>query len=250
MRSLKEIQFHIDSIIEVLKGRLRILLNPRSVKCEGVILSLSHEFSKGMRVKLLTCGYERAEAQVLKSLDLSEITRVLELGSSIGYLSNYLCSHFPQIEQIVGIEANLKMLEIARKNASLNLNQINYYNYCVVPNTYDSTEVFFNISEDFWSSSVKPLDNSVKQITAPACKINDLLTRFSPQFLIIDIEGSEYEVLGDTVNLEGVVIILIEVHIAQKEDYSRLAELILRLDKMGLKYRLNKSSKNILVFKR
>lgn len=250
MESVDGIIFHLIEILRICIGRLKIILKPGITKCHGVKLIVSKDFSKSMKTKLYTCSYESDEIQVIKKLKYNGVGRVLELGSSIGFLSNYLKKQFPHIEHFVGIEANRKIMDLAFRNAEINHNQIEYLNYCVVANNNDSAKIIFNISEDFWSSSVLAVNDSVASLPVQTCKINDLLTKVKPQLLIVDIEGSEYDVLDDTVNLDDVETIVIEVHYTNEADYIKSAELILRLTKMGFKYRFNKSLKNILVLKR
>jgi hypothetical protein len=69
----------------------------------------------------------------------------------------------------------------------------------------------FYLSGDFWSSSAVHHDKDGRKIKIPVKAFNQEIKRINPTFLIVDVEGGEYELLqyADFYNVKK---LLIEVH--------------------------------------
>jgi Methyltransferase FkbM domain len=69
----------------------------------------------------------------------------------------------------------------------------------------------FYVREAFWESSTVPDGRPAQAITVPAKSFNDEAARINPSFLIMDIEGGEYE-LCRHMRFFDIKQLLIEVH--------------------------------------
>ena len=159
----------------------------REVRNGGVRLSL-REASLRMRFALLT-GYELEDARLARAV-LRPEDRVLELGSSIGFVALY-CQLVLGIRDFAMVEANPRLLPLIHENFRLNgASPPPLYNLAAGPE--DGT-ASFTINRDFWSSSTIERANGREQVTVPQRSIPSIVAElpFRPNTLIIDIEGGE-----------------------------------------------------------
>jgi hypothetical protein len=70
---------------------------------------------------------------------------------------------------------------------------------------------YLNLPDDFYSSSPIQSNSKSKSVTVKAKSFNEEIRRINPTFLIIDIEGGEYE-LSQYADFYNVKKILVEVH--------------------------------------
>lgn len=158
-----------------------------TVDNEGIKLSLRHASAR-VRFSLLT-GYEDDDARLCKAY-LTPEDRVLELGSSIGFIALY-CMKKIGISHYAMIEANPALQSVMEENFKLNqVQQPIFMNVAAGPN---DGEIGLNVSQDYYASSLHNIENienivTVKQMTIPSI-IQQL--DFKPNVLIMDIEGAE-----------------------------------------------------------
>jgi len=69
----------------------------------------------------------------------------------------------------------------------------------------------FYVEKDFWKSSLIRPGADAKEIKVSKCVLNEEIKRISPTFLIVDIEGGEYE-LFQYIDLHTIKKIAIELH--------------------------------------
>jgi len=66
--------------------------------------------------------------------------------------------------------------------------------------------------KDFWTSTtINPFQKGVNRIVAPMKSFNKEVARIKPTFLIVDIEGGEYELVKDA-DFRNIKKIMIELH--------------------------------------
>jgi len=160
----------------------------RYVTREGVKLSLRGA-SPRVRYSLFK-NYEADDIRLCRVL-LSRDDKVLELGSSIGFLAIY-CMKNIGISNYASVEANPMLRDIMAENFKANNVPFPHYlNAAAGP--VDGT-VSFNVNKDYYSSSLKvegDITIDVQQKTIPT--IIDSLG-FKPNALIMDIEGGEIDI--------------------------------------------------------
>lgn len=153
----------------------------------GVRLTL-RDASPRVRYALVT-GYELEDARLARRV-LEPGDRVLELGSAIGFLALY-CRTQLGIEDYAMVEANPRLVALIEENFRLNgLPPPPLFN---VAAGAEDGEVSFAINRDYWSSSTLARDNERDRVTVPQRTIPSLIAElpFTPNVLIIDIEGGE-----------------------------------------------------------
>jgi FkbM family methyltransferase len=168
---------------------------------------------------------------------------VLELGTGLGFISTFVARQ-PGIRRIVSIEANPKLVDIARQNHALNGARVEMIN--AVAASKDGTS-HFCLHDDFWTSSMTPQPGTTV-IELPARSISGLLADIKPSVLIVDIEGGEASIF-DGVDLSTVRDAILEVHpdVIGLEGVSRV---FAHMAATGLLYNPRLSSRAIVVFSR
>lgn len=201
--------FPEKSLYGRIKQRIRLeyqVYRQEILKFEEVKIRLNKGLSKGIYKALCYGYYELEELQILKT-NLSKDDLVLELGTGLGLISAY-CSKNIGSKKVFTYEANPFMKEIIDDTYSLN-NVNPQLDICLLgKNTGE--EVFF-IEKDFWISSTVQHTSGARSVKVPVKPFNHEICRINPTFLILDIEGGEYE-LFQFATFHNIRKILIEIH--------------------------------------
>ncbi len=118
---------------------------------------------------------------------------VLEVGSAIGFVALY-CMKQLGIADYAMVEANPDLLDVLEENFRLNgLPPPHVLNIAVGPQDGQAT---FNISRDYFASSLNGKNVIVGSITVDQRTIPSILAGlpFTPNVLIMDIEGAEIDI--------------------------------------------------------
>ncbi|WP_413167422.1 FkbM family methyltransferase [Capilliphycus salinus ALCB114379] len=190
------------------------------VELEGIHLFINSDaISEYLQNVIRLGGYETEEIKILKKI-IEPTDKIIELGGGIGFLSIYAKKQFPQL-QISSYEANPNLIEIIRKNQQLNDCEFPIYN--VILDGEEEGEVEFFLTEDFWASSTiqPPIESAAIQVKTQ--NINQAIESQNANFLIIDIEGGEANLIPK-INLNNIRKILIEIHpqVIGNEGFSRV----------------------------
>ena len=201
-------------------------------KKEGYSVSFGDQYTtfvkKGINIKLRNTGSDfEVFNQMLISKEYKvafemihdnaiEVNSVLDLGANIGLASVYFSTQFP-LATIIAVEPdvhNFKMLEINAGNSS----RIKAINKAI---WHDKRSV--KVVSDFrdgkdWSKRVAESTEGIAGLNVQTTTIIDILNSEKIEvldFLKIDIEGAEKEILNRDVNvdfLDRVRVLCIEIH--------------------------------------
>lgn len=191
-------------------------------------------------------NYEKREVALINKV-LDEQDKVLELGSGIG-LTAVAISKIVAEGNIRSYEANPDLLEWARYNANYNDKEIDFRNEVL---THGREKVIpFFVAKNFWASSlVRIPDKRLKKIVeVPCSNINDVIKEFSPNALVLDIEGGEIEILENS-NLDGINKILMETHYNIRGEKT-IDDMIARLTEKGFRNDLSSSVHQIVYLRK
>ncbi len=161
-----------------------------------------------LRLMLFTSALKKPIVQ-LHGVKLRLGIHLLAL-ASVSY--HTFCAKKIGSERVFTFEANPALSSLIKETYDLNevsSNEVssNFEN-CLVAD-HNGAQTFY-ISKAFWGSSIIPSPSAAPiQITTRS--FNDELKRIKPTFLIVDIEGGEWE-LSHYMQLEGVRKIVIETH--------------------------------------
>ena len=206
MTILNQIQWHIRRKFNSIVFFFRFLLYPY-VKIEGIKIPVDYKWSFPLLKALYLKEYEGGELNILKQT-LEKTDRVLEIGAGLGFLSAY-CAKKLGKENIKSFEANPSLEKIIRRLYKINRVQPDLTIALVADNEIDS--IFFIEPNDIWASSMLKLSDTAIETQLKTLDINHIIAQFQPNYLVMDIEGAEYELLPKT-NLDNINKIQLELH--------------------------------------
>jgi len=172
----------------------------------GVKIPIVRHLTDNISAAIYDGYYERAELNTFRrKLEKQDI--VLELGAGIGFLSTY-CSGVLGSENVFTYEANPQLEPLIRRVYSVNRVQPTL-KIGVLGNQAGQTK--FYVTRDFWASSLLPPPEPWEEVMVPVYDINEEVFRINPTFLLMDIEGGEYDLLR-TIDFHTIRKISAELH--------------------------------------
>lgn len=193
--------------IKTIKYLYRYIFRPEIVNNFGVNIFVGDpNISNWVRDAINKGYYEAAEAELLYKF-LSEEDVVLEIGGGIGFIGS-ICS--TKAKHITIYEANPKLIPLIEHNCNLNGKNFNVYNYAVV-NSSKKSEIKFYIGKHFWNASIVKTEG-FKEILVKTISINKIIQSSNSNFLIIDVEGYEQNLLDNFIYPSSIKKLLVEFH--------------------------------------
>jgi len=184
----------------------------------GIKLINSTAISANLQWRIENQNYEKTEIDlVLDTVDENDV--VLEIGAGIGAVSTMILTH-KKVKKYMCVEANPQLISLIKKN-----HRINNIDNCeivsgVMTNDVSMHEFDFYVCDDFWESSLrKPASGCTKVLKISGHNFSEFLQRHQPSFIICDIEGGEFDLFTQGVDLSSVRKICIEVHSSSPKEY-------------------------------
>lgn len=164
--------------------------------------------SQSITNSILEGRYERNEIDiVLDSASKNDI--VLETGANIGIMACCVLKNINP-KRYYAIEANPYLIPEIQKNLKLNSLKCHIHN-CVL--TIDDVyEADFYVSDNILASSLSKLNKFRSKIKVNCKNINEFMCKYKISYWICDIEGGEYLLISDELNLQYVKKICLELH--------------------------------------
>ncbi|MFN4157833.1 MAG: FkbM family methyltransferase [Gemmobacter sp.] len=156
-----------------------------------VDLQLPDTMVTGQLDQALTAGrYEHTEAEAI-GRHLRPRDRFLDLGAGAGYLIS-LAARLGAAGAD-GVEANPDMVPVATANLARNGGGGTVVWGAVVPDGEPAATLAFTQRRSFWASSLTPPADvqGTRKVEVPALRFAEVLARFDPTVMCIDIEGGE-----------------------------------------------------------
>lgn len=236
----------LDRLCRELKVMSLRFWRPEVVETHGVKLWFAAPMlRKGHRRQIIRGEYESAELAVLDGTLAADDT-VLELGAGLGLVSIFCAKRTGDAARVHVFEANPYLHEALKRNFALN---------GVTPDLHlmaaakQGGEVTFNVDRSYTSSGLhgRPSETT-EQVRVPAAGFEELVQRFRPTYLIMDIEGGEVDLLPGA-RMDSVRKICLEVHpdIVGDEPISRLVADLLAT---GFTLHFSHTRKNVVYFER
>lgn len=227
-----------------LKKLLHRVHRPEWQPVAGIELPLKHALiTPPIRRDIYFGDYERKELDVIERR-LQPGDTVMEVGAGIGFLSAY-CARVLGDERVFAYEANPALLELigtvhARNGVRPRVIQ-------ALLGEGDGERDFF-VEADYWASSLVRRSADARCVRIRQIDFNAELRRVAPSFLIVDVEGGEYELLRRA-DLSGVAKLCLEVH-PDVLGNARVSELFAGLVAAGLSLDFTLMRKNVFYFYR
>lgn len=205
----------------------------------GVRLPIKHPAITPPILKDIFFGvYESKEAELVKNKITADDV-VMEVGAGIGFLSA-LCAKVTGGERIFAYEANPQLMEVIKQVHELNQVAPTVSNVLLGEGEGKRT---FWLEKDYWASSLIQGSKDATPIRVRQIDLNQEIQRIRPSFMILDIEGGEYEFLRHA-RLDPIRKIVIEVH-PHVLGYARISEMLGWLFAAGFALDLGNMRKNV-----
>ncbi len=174
-------------------------------KVEGIWLPIWDEIGYDTLRWIVNGTYEIGEISILKKR-LSSADIVLEIGTGLGFLSTY-CALKNGNNQIYTYEANPDNVVIAQKVFNKNKVQPVMFNQ-ILGETNGVIKFFVNDISKLASSIFKDTgqEKLIEQVS-----INNVIHKLKPTYLIMDIEGAEYDIFR-IIDFQSIKKIQFELH--------------------------------------
>lgn len=226
------------------KTRWRRLFRPRIVENDGLRLYLG-DIAATHYSRSIYANRHEADERIVVSRNLADHDVVLELGAGMGLVTLTCCRRLGA-SRVHCCEANPRMEPILRRNFELNRLHPELLMTLV---TLDGRPREFFVADRFIDSSQYAFQGKGKAISLASTRLADLLARIQPTFLILDVEGSEIDLLGPESDLSPVEKICVEVHPGVIGDEA-ISELLRSLISRGFVLRVNECRGQLLYFSR
>ena len=223
---------------------LRHVHRPQWQQVAGIDLPLRHPLITPPIERDIYFGdYERKELDIIERR-LEPADTVMEIGAGIGFLSAY-CARVVGNERVFAYEANPALHELIRDVHARNKVQPHVVQALLGDG---EAERDFFVEADYWASSLVRRSAQANCVRIRQLDFNAELRRVRPTFLIVDVEGGEYELLRRA-DLSGVSKLCLEVH-PDVLGNARLSELFGALIEAGLALDFSLMRKNVYFFRR
>ncbi|AUT00606.1 FkbM family methyltransferase [Nostoc sp. CENA543] len=204
--SMQKVEYRINRLAGQLRLKIREFTKPQIVEIAGIKLPIPPNISRGPLEALYAGYYEASELKIIQA-NLEKHDRVMELGTGLGLLASY-CAQKLGSDNVFTYEANPALEPFIRQTFAVNNVNPHFHN-CLLGETPGMQD--FYVAKSFWSSSTIQRKPDDQKIQVPVISFNQEMQIIDPTFLILDIEGGEYE-LFKYANLHNVRKICIELH--------------------------------------
>ncbi len=180
-----------------------------SLRLHGINVPIGPEDVSSNIWKFLVDGsYEAKEASQVPRC-LAESDRILELGTGIGIITT-LMAQVPNVE-IWSFDANPAIVALAERVAQANgIKNVKFSRGLL--SAGPPTNHIFYIREDFWMSSlVERQGPYLSSINLQSINIDRFLEQHDINVLVMDVEGSELQILNDA-RLNRIDRVILELH--------------------------------------
>ena len=217
---------------------------PQWQEVDGIELPLEHPLiTAPIRRDIYFGDYERKELEVIEKR-LQPGDKVMEIGAGIGFLSAY-CARVLGDDRVFAYEANPALIALIQEVHGRN--RVHPEVTHALLGVGDAERDFF-VEPDFWASSLFRRSPEARCVRIRQMDFNAELRRVAPTFLIVDVEGGEYELLRNA-DLSGVSKLCLEVH-PDVLGNARISELFAALVAGGLSLDFSLMRKNVFYFVR
>ena len=241
VQSLREAYWDFRSGHSFDLGRFRARLTQSPVDVDGVRIRLHNSLTYDVVRALRSQYYEGPERQLIET-ELQPDDSVMELGGGLGYIST-ICSLRTDPARVFVYEANPRLEEIIRDTHRLNRVRPHLH-MCMVGKERGVATLY--VSTDFLVSSTVPRYEAGDAVTVEVLSLREELERIRPTVLIADIEGGEYELMGEF-PLPSCRLVMFELH-PKILGEDRAIQVLNRMGDLG--FRISASKRDTYLFKR
>ena len=201
-----QLKYQASQLIQLAKIKYNDWRKPEVVRIKGIKIPVLDNLPRDLQEAFYSGCYEKFELKIVK-FQLQQNDIVMELGTGIGLLSSF-CARKIGNERVFTYEANPALEPVIRDTYNLN-NVSPNLEMCMLGD--QAGEQTFYIAKGFWESSIIKHHPDFRPVKISVKAFNEEVKRINPSFLILDIEGGEYEFFKYA-NLHNIQKIAMEVH--------------------------------------
>lgn len=172
---------------------------------KGVMLPLLPEIGFNTLRWIVNGRYEEGEINIIEQ-KLIKTDRVMEIGTGLGFVSAF-CAKVTGSENVYSFEANPLNIEMAKRVYQKNKVEPHLQN-ALLSDSKGSVDFPINRKSRLASSLLRESSEIVK---VPQLNLNEVIKHVQPNFLIMDIEGAEYDVFR-MMQFQSIQKIQVELH--------------------------------------
>jgi FkbM family methyltransferase len=219
---------------------------PSVVERNGVKVEIDDAWANDfMRDMIYSGWYEAHELGLLRDT-LEPGDRYLEVGAGIGVLASAACA-IVGARNVVAVEANPRLVAVARHTAGLNGHEPDVREGVVVAEGTTGATVPFYLRRDFWESSMEPSPGA-QRVELPAIPLRAALDEVGATYLNMDAEGAETELLREPLP-QHVRRLCVELH-PEAVGRAALSGMVKRLLDQGFELDVGLSRSEVFYFAR
>ena len=204
MNFTQKIYFHFNKI--VVSASVWLLSKGNYWKnVQGVLLPLMPQAGYSTNRWIVNGRYEMEEINIIKAR-LHTQDRVLEIGTGLGFVSTY-CSRVIGSDKVFTYEANTNNIPLIKKVFKKNNVDPSLTNALL--SSKNGTASFPVNTSNLLGSSL--FINNDNHITVPQIILNEVIKNIQPTFLIMDIEGGEFDIFS-MISFQSIKKIQFELH--------------------------------------
>jgi FkbM family methyltransferase len=192
--------------IAALLGCVRAPLQLRLPRC-GLLVEIPAFVPPSLVYYMALGDYEQSDVEIALT-HVRHGDRVLEIGGGIGITGCALAA--ASGTAVVVVEPNPVLWPAIKRNFALNGRELTLVQSAVVSSSGAPANSSLWVRGNYWWSSIEPTPGG-RRIDVEAVSLGDLLERFSPTVVSIDVEGAETRLFPAEVP-EFVRSIFIEIH--------------------------------------
>ena len=175
---------------------------------EGIVIPVYLNYGYSVLRFIDNGEYERSEISIVKN-NLGKEDRVLELGTGIGFVSAF-CAKKIGSDQIFTFEGNPSLKPLIQKLYTKN--KVTPHAAIALLGTENGTKRFYKNEKSFLaSSSVVTSNENHIAFQVEEKSLNEIIALLQPSYLIMDIEGGEYDIFK-IVDFQSIRKIQFELH--------------------------------------
>jgi FkbM family methyltransferase len=202
---MNKVNFWRIRIFVFIYVRFRIVIGEKWIKVKGIYLPLNTHLVFNTLRWIVNGKYEEGEIQLI-SEKLNKADKVLEIGTGLGFVSTF-CANVVGSENVFTFEANPYNIEIASQ--VFEKNGVSPFVQNALLSDFEG-EIDFPINKkSILASSLNKTSDEFAKVNS--LNLNELVKKISPNFLIMDIEGAEYEVFK-IIQFQSIEKIQFELH--------------------------------------
>ncbi len=207
MHLVQKINFQLLKLLRMSWFMCRYAFN-KWKKIDGILIPVSIQYGYSV-IRFINSGeYEQGEINIIRNT-LQENDVVLELGTGIGFISAY-CAKKVGNENVYTFEANAALEEPIRALYRKN-NVRPQLTFALLGETAGTT-IFYRNTQSFLASSISGNKEVRQEITqVQTLNLNQTISRIQPTYLMMDIEGGEYDIFK-IIDFQTIQKIQFELH--------------------------------------